>query len=197
MKDLQDVSHKLHASALAYGAAPRSAKSMAHIIDEHLPAIQQNAEDAKRLRALQGEAVSGTFACPICGKELAHFHSAEDVCAWAAAQANRFLTSLGNPEVVIRTKELDERRTNDFRKRVADAEDMLRDAGHSYQAEFGRLVAKSAQTVDVEAIKNTIDGMLIVARLTRDDMTRDTFNNAADKLSRAIGDKTLICYFCS
>lgn len=73
---------------------------------------------------------------------MAHFHSAEDVCAWAAAQANRFLTSLGNPEVVIRTKELDERRTNDFRKRVADAEDMLRDAGHSYQAEYARLSAK-------------------------------------------------------
>jgi len=49
-----------------------------------------------------------------------------------------------------------------------------------------RIAATKAQTVDVEAIREMIDGVRIVARLTRDDMTRDTFSNVADKLTAAL-----------
>jgi hypothetical protein len=48
------------------------------------------------------------------------------------------------------------------------------------------IAASKAQTVDVGAIHELIDGMRIIARLTRDDMTRDTFSNVADKLDAAL-----------
>lgn len=103
------------------------------------------AERATAEPVAQGEVVTGTFDCPICGSAEVHYHSASEVCAWAAAQANRFLISLGHPEIVMCTKDEDERRTADFRKRVADVEEMLRDAGHSYQSEYARLAAQPAQ----------------------------------------------------
>lgn len=126
----------------------------------------------------QGEAVTGTFDCPICGSVEVHYHSAFEVCAWAAAQANRFLISLGHPEIVMRTKDEDERRTADFRNRVADVEEMLRDAGHSYQWAYARLAAQPRAVPDgwvlvprepTPKMLAAVAGMEISVRVAEDD----------------------------
>jgi hypothetical protein len=100
--DAADSARVMDEDSIALGAAHEIALMWGQDRSQFVAKIQVRVIAAIRAAlAAQGQGeTGGTFACPICGEELVHHHSAEEVRAWAAAQANRFLPSLVDPKEV-------------------------------------------------------------------------------------------------